>query len=113
MTTLSIHRSAASELFIPFNTRYDAYLWGIRFIQHWGNDFQISPYEKNDSSIWGSPVAVDTYFEIFIFSGKTLYNRSTDWYESKDLGFHEVDKEYAFHLGLRSEPCICEDPCAH
>ena len=104
LTTLSIYRSAASELFIQFKSREEAYNWGVLFIQYWGNDPHFSPFEGVDSSKWGSPVAEDSYFELFIFDGKELYNRSVDWYKKRDLGFSCVNKEDAFILGRIFEP---------
>lgn len=113
-TTLSIFRSAASELFIHFDTREDAYNWGLSYLQYWGKDVQFSPYEKMDSSVWGSPIGVDSYYELFIFTGKDVYDRSEEWYITNNLGFHVLDnKMYAFMLGLKSEPCSCDDPCGH
>jgi hypothetical protein len=100
-TTVSIWRSAAEELFVRFKSREEAYLWALLFMQRWGKDPQYSPYEKYDSCMWGSPIANDSYFDVFMFNGHGSYNRTNSWYLEHDVGFCIVDEAYA----LRCGPC--------
>lgn len=110
-TTVAIFRAQATELFVRFNSRKEAYFWGIKFIYRWGNNILINMFEEKDSCAWGSPVANDETFDINIYSGHTLYDRSNDWYEKRDLGFIIVTEDIAMILGSNKEPCYCEDPC--
>ena len=98
-TTVSIWRAAAEELLVRFETREAAYNWAIRFMQRWGNNIQYSPYEKNDSCMWGSPVANDSYFDIFIFDGHGEYDRNSEWYLERDIGFSIVSESEALRIG--------------
>jgi hypothetical protein len=112
-TTVAIFRAQASELFVRFNSRKEAYFWAIKFSYLWGKNLQINMFEEKDSSSWGSPVANDEAFDINLYSGHGLYDRSIEWYETRDLGFHIVAEDYAIGMGLNCEPCKCEDPCMH
>jgi hypothetical protein len=100
-TTVSIWKAAAEEHFVHFQNREEAYIWALLFMQRWGKNPHYSPYEKNDSCVWGSPIANDSYFDVFMFNGHRTYDRSNSWYSDHDVGFRIVDEVYALKCG----PC--------
>jgi hypothetical protein len=115
LTSVSIYRAQASELFIRFNNRREAYIWAIDFMRKWSdvkNDpLEFHPFEFKDSCDWGSPVCADSYFEVFIFKGHGFYSRSNEWYEAHPCKYYEVSKDEAMNLGTHNEQCTCADPC--
>jgi hypothetical protein len=107
LTSVSIHRAQASELFIRFQNRREAYIWAVNFMKAWSNDkneLEFHPFEFKDSCSWGSPVSSDSYFEVFIFKGDGFYQRNDEWYETHPCEYYEVSKEDAMNLGLYREP---------
>lgn len=113
-TIISIYRAEASELYVPFKDRVQAYLWACKYIDKWCRNPEYNGYEARDTSKWGSFIAADCYYEIFAFTKKPIQEyRRDEWYDKHDLGFHCLAAEYAFELGMSGEPCNCEDPCIH
>jgi len=115
-TTVSIYRTNGTELFIRFPDRKNAYFWAVQFMYRWAHqDSQLVyfPFEEKDSSSWGCQVALSSNFDIFLYNGGLLYDRSNEWYETHDLGYNIVSADYAAILGIDGEPCNCKDPCMH